>query len=87
MRKLLSSHDNKELRRGIEALKKRVEKHFGDADDPGISRNLVQRVLKICEAKYDEAIGRINRVQQELFASEEIGEWWRHDDVVAAFRR
>ena len=32
--KVLSAYDGREVRKGIEALRKRVEKHFGDADDP-----------------------------------------------------
>jgi hypothetical protein len=43
-KKILAGYDSKEIRKGIEALKKRVEKHFGDADDPGLSRGLVAKV-------------------------------------------
>ena len=71
----------------MEALKKRVDKHFGDADDPGLSRNLVLRVLKACEAKYEETAARVGKVQSEQFAGEEMGEWWRSDEIAGAFRR
>jgi hypothetical protein len=32
VKKLLSTYDSKEIRRGLEVLKKRIEKHFGDDD-------------------------------------------------------
>ncbi|OCK76882.1 hypothetical protein K432DRAFT_334895 [Lepidopterella palustris CBS 459.81] len=85
-RKLVSSHDPKELRRGIDALKKRVDKHFGDADDPGLSRNLVAKVLKECEKKYGEVWERTVEVNQEVYGGEVEVEW-RVEDVAAGFRR
>jgi len=85
-RKLVASHDSKELRRGIEALKKRVDKHFGDADDPGLSRNLVAKVLKECEQKYIDVWERSVQVNQDVYAGEVEIEWKR-EDVSSGFRR
>lgn len=85
-RKLVASHDSKELRRGIEALRKRVDKHFGDADDPGLSRNLVAKVLKECEQKYIDVWERAVQVNQDVYAGEVEIEWKR-EDVSSGFRR
>lgn len=85
-KKLLSTFDSKEVRRGIETLKKRVEKHFGDADDPGLSRNLVQKVLKECEDRYLGVHDRTARIVQDVYEGGLEIEF-RKDDVSSAFRR
>ena len=91
MRKLLAAHDSKELRRGVEALKKRVDKHFGDADDPGLSRNLVLKVLKACEGAYVDCLDRVEAIKQSVYVGgeDEKGtlDWWKAEEVAAAFRR
>ncbi|KAL5114060.1 hypothetical protein ACEQ8H_008074 [Pleosporales sp. CAS-2024a] len=85
-KKLVHAHDSKEVRKGIEALKKRVDKHFGDADDPTISRDLVFKVLKECEKKYSNVYERTVRINQDVYTGEvEID--WGTNEVVAAFRR
>ncbi|KAJ9635192.1 hypothetical protein H2199_008678 [Coniosporium tulheliwenetii] len=72
-RKLLAQHDSKETRRGIDALKKRIDKHFGDADDPGLSRNLVAKVVRECEEFYVEVLRRVGRVGEVLYADGDGG--------------
>ncbi|CAA9956449.1 exocyst complex component [Pyrenophora teres f. maculata] len=85
-KKLAHSHDAKELRKGIEALKKRVDKHFGDADDPTISRDLVFKVLKECEKTYIKVAERMTTINQDVYSGEvEID--WSEKEVEAAFRR
>lgn len=83
--KVLGNYDAKEVRKGIEALKKRVEKHFGDADDPALSRDLVSKVLKECERFYGDVEGRIGRVVTDCYGGDTIFEWPRQE-VKAAFR-
>jgi exocyst complex component 1 len=83
--KVLGNYDSKEVRKGIEALRKRVEKHFGDADDPALSRSLVGKVTKECEAFYGEVEGRIGRVTTDVYGGDVLFEWPRAD-VKAAFR-
>ncbi|RAR16472.1 exocyst complex component protein [Stemphylium lycopersici] len=85
-KKLTHSHDAKELRKGIESLKKRVDKHFGDADDPTISRDLVFKVLKECEKTYVKVSERMTTINQDVYSGEvEID--WGNKEVEAAFRR
>ncbi|KAK0384731.1 hypothetical protein NLU13_7209 [Sarocladium strictum] len=83
--KVLGNYDSKEVRKGIEALRKRVEKHFGDADDPNLSRGLVGKVLTECEAFYGDVEGRIGRVTTDVYGGDVLFEWPRAD-VKAAFR-
>ena len=83
--KVLGAYDGKEVRKGIEALKKRVEKHFGDADDPALSRDLVGKVLRECESFYNEVETRIGRIVTDIYGGDVLFEWPRAD-VKAAFR-
>lgn len=83
--KVLSNYDSKEVRKGIEALRKRVEKHFGDADEPGLSRGLVIKVLEECEKFYEKVEGRVGAVTTNVYGGDVLFEWPRAD-VKAAFR-
>ena len=85
-KKLLSTFDAKEVRRGVETLKKRVDKHFGDADDPGLSRNLVQKVLRECEDRYGSVYDRTARIVAEVYGGG-LDIEYKREDVAAAFRR
>lgn len=85
-KKVLSSHDAKEVRRGVEMLKKRVEKHFGDADDPGLSRSLVLKVLRECEIRYEDAHDRMRRIIDTVYEGQLELEW-RKEDIVPIFRK
>lgn len=85
-KKVLSSYDAKEVKRGVEMLKKRVEKHFGDADDPGLSRSLVLKVLRECEIRYEDAWDRMRRIIDTVYEGQLEMEW-RKEDALAMFRR
>ncbi|KAI1803299.1 exocyst complex component Sec3-domain-containing protein [Daldinia bambusicola] len=82
--KILSGYDAREVRKGVEALRKRVEKHFGDADDPSLSRSLVNRVLRECEKFYGEIEVRISTVTTTVYGGDVLFEWPRAD-VKSAF--
>ncbi|KAF2089538.1 hypothetical protein K490DRAFT_63677 [Saccharata proteae CBS 121410] len=80
-RKVAAAYDGKEMRRGIHALRKRVEKHFGDADDPDLSRGLVIKVLAECERKFHDTWALEKRIGAEVFNGEvDVGNW---GDVIA----
>ncbi|KAI9750245.1 MAG: hypothetical protein M4579_006547 [Chaenotheca gracillima] len=90
VRKLLASHDTRELRRSADTLRKRVEKHFGDADDPSLSRGLVAKVLKECASRYEDIGRRVRTVLETVYVSDGSGpvEWdWKPEEVVAVLRR
>lgn len=85
-KKLVHSYDGKEIRKGIDALKKRVDKHFGDADDPNISRSLVLKVFKECEDKYEDVYERTVRINQDIYTGEVDIDWGKNE-IKAAFGR
>lgn len=85
-RKLLAQYDGREIRRGIETLRKRVEKHFGDADEAELSRGLVVKVLKACEGVYIEVGERVGRVIKEVYEGGLELEW-RREDILGGLRR
>ncbi|KAI1343155.1 exocyst complex component Sec3-domain-containing protein [Xylariaceae sp. FL0016] len=82
--KVLGNYEGKEVRKGIEVLRKRVEKHFGDADDPNLSRGLVNRVLRECEKFYGEVEVRISTITTNVYGGDVLFEWPRAD-VKSAF--
>ena len=85
-KKVLAEYDSKKIKQGIEALKKRVEKHFGDADDPGLSRGLVANVQQNCEKYYEKVEDRILTISRDVYDGDVIAEWTRAD-VSGAFRK
>ncbi|KAL4806851.1 exocyst complex component Sec3-domain-containing protein [Aspergillus unguis] len=85
-KKVLAAYDAKEIRRGVEMLKKRVEKHFGDADDPGLSRSLVLKVLRACERRYEQAYDRTQHIIQTVYEGQ-LDLDWRKEDAFAMFRK
>jgi hypothetical protein len=85
-KKILSAYDAREVRHGIDALKKRVDKHFGNADDPGLSRNLVAKVLHECEERYLDALTRTGKIVREVYDSQLEIEF-KKDDITNAFKR
>ncbi|KAL8802757.1 MAG: hypothetical protein Q9182_003592 [Xanthomendoza sp. 2 TL-2023] len=86
VKKVLAVYDAREMRKGIETLKKRVEKHFGEADDVSLSRGLVGTVLRECEGKYLGVGERTRKVVREVYEGSVEVEW-RDEDVVGAFRK
>ncbi|KAK3383999.1 exocyst complex component Sec3-domain-containing protein [Lasiosphaeria ovina] len=93
--KILGGYDAREVRKGIETLRKRVEKHFGDADDSslpgggvgalsGSSKNLVNRVLRECERFYSDVELRIGAITTNVYGGDVLFEWPR-TEVKGAF--
>ncbi|KAK6854291.1 exocyst complex component Sec3 [Apiospora arundinis] len=82
--KILSNYDGREVKKGVEALRKRVEKHFGDAEDDQGGRALVNRVLRECEKFYGEVEVRISTVTASVYGGDVLFEWPRAE-VKSAF--
>ena len=66
-KKLLSTYDSKEIHKGIDALKKRIIKHFGEADEPGLSQDLINKVFRECCERYLNVYDRISRIISEVY--------------------
>jgi exocyst complex component 1 len=82
---LLAGHDGRELKRGIDLLRKRVEKHFGEADEPGISRGLVTKVWRACEQRYAEIVKQVDELGSDVYDGE-LGTWIEEREVEKWFR-
>lgn len=97
-KKLLAGHDSREIRKGVETLKKRIEKHFGDGDDPALARSLVGKVFAECVRRYGEAWDRMRAVLDRVYVGEGGGGGgsgahaaleieWRKEEVGSLFKR
>lgn len=85
-KKNVGGFDAKEIRKGVELLRKRVEKHFGDADDERISSKLVEKVTHECEQKYYDILDRLNRIVRDVYEGQVEIEL-KKDDIAAAFHQ
>ncbi|KIW41146.1 uncharacterized protein PV06_06729 [Exophiala oligosperma] len=92
-KKILGVYDMKEVRKGVETLKKRIEKHFSDADEGGLgastsslSRGLIGRVCEECATRYAHAWDRMRVVIDRVYEGGLEIEW-RKEDVQMMFRR
>ncbi len=85
-KKLLASFDLKEVRKGVETLKKRIEKHFGEADEPALSRGLVEHVFSESSSRYATAHERMKVIIDTVYEGE-LGIDWRKEEVAATFKR
>lgn len=77
--KVLLHYDAREVRKGIEALRKRVDKHFDE------NAGLASMVTRACGEYYDQVEGRITRIVTDLYGGESLAEWPRME-VKTAFR-
>ncbi|KAM3415392.1 hypothetical protein BST61_g8918 [Cercospora zeina] len=91
VRTLLSAHDSKEVRRGIDTLRKRIEKHFGEADEEQLSRGLVTFVCKECEGKYERVLERLEGLVEDVYpraeGEKDVVVDFTKADIQAGFRR
>jgi hypothetical protein len=90
-RNILSQYDSKEVRRGVDQLRARIEKHFGHGDDEVKSRELVTLVCKECERAYERTLGRIEEIIRDLYPPAEgekaVEAGFSKGDVQAGFSR
>lgn len=85
-KKLVATYDAKELRRGIDSLRKRIEKHFGDAEDQENSKSLVSMVLSTVEERFASEVLKMQTMPKTVYgedfaqipaSKEEISKWFR----------
>ena len=88
-KKLLAAHDSKEIRRGIDTLRKRIDKHFGEGDDEALSQKLVGLVAAECEREYNRVLERLQGICRDVYKEEEksVEIEWSKEDIAAGFRR
>lgn len=83
----------KEVRKGIDTLRRRIEKHFGDVEGESAhtSRNLVGFVLAAAQAYYEETLQRTENLMKTVYPNTE-GEKnvefdFTKEDIKSGFRR
>lgn len=86
LKRILSSYDSKEIIKGIEALKKRVNKHFAESDETIISQTLVAKVLRECGERYVDIHDRTMMVIKEAYENSLEIEFKR-EDIQTSFKR
>ncbi|KAF8473326.1 exocyst complex component Sec3-domain-containing protein [Kalaharituber pfeilii] len=62
LKKILSHYDSKEIRRGIETLRKRVDKHFAEGDEQNTSRRLLLKMNRELMEEYMNIRERITSI-------------------------
>lgn len=88
----MSGYDGREIRKGIEALRKRIEKHFGESDtDDAATQPLVTFVLDEASSEYINVLERVQRINRKIYAVAEgdraVEVEWTKEDVKAAFKK
>jgi hypothetical protein len=89
LKKVLSDYDAKDVAKGIETLKKRVEKHFIEEDRSEINRRLLERVLLAIQAEYSSFYTRLTDIINRYYepGDREALLEFRSEDIVEAFRK
>lgn len=77
--KVLLQYDAREVRKGIEALRKRIEKHFDE------NAGLAGIITRASESYYGEVEARVSRIVADLYGGGILAEWPRME-VKNAFR-
>ena len=95
-KKVLLHYEPKEIRKGVDLLYKRVDKHFGQVSDdgdasysargPAIAKSLVHEVWKECQKEYGDIVELCKRIISTYYsASEGVQMEFTINDVNEAF--
>lgn len=85
-KKALAHHDGKEIRRGIETLKKRVDKHFA-ADGGDDNAALMERILAALEKEFIDVHRRAQLLVQTVYKEAGLEVEFLVADVVGGFKK
>lgn len=86
-KKVLGHHDSKEIRRGIETLRKRVDKHFADSDDAALCAKLLEKLSSCLEKEYIEAHRRVQKLLLTVYKDSGLEMEFLVADIIAAFKK
>jgi hypothetical protein len=86
-KKVLGHHDNKEIKRGIETLRKRVDKHFGDSDDPALCAKLLEKLFTSLEKEYIETHRRVQKLMLTAYKDSGLEIEFLVADITGAFKK
>jgi exocyst complex component 1 len=88
-RKLVNHYDTKEIKKGIETLRKRVEKHFAESDEDIISERLLLELVKKLGEAYIDVSERLSAAGRDVYGEngKAGGVEWGREEIWAAFRK
>ncbi|KAL7269834.1 hypothetical protein RUND412_007483 [Rhizina undulata] len=86
-RKVLGNYDAKEIKRGIETLRKRVDKHFGDSDDPALCAKLLEKIFERLETEYIQTHKRVQLLLVTVYKEQGLELEFTINDINGAFRK
>lgn len=87
-KRVISSMDRKDLKRAIEALSKRVEKHFIDITNPSADNAVVVgNVWKACEDEVLKSVGSWKALTDKCYGAEGVSLEISQEDVHSSFSR
>ncbi|KAI5809017.1 exocyst complex component Sec3-domain-containing protein [Peziza echinospora] len=88
LKKILSHYDSKEVKRGIETLRKRVDKHFAEGDDQDTSKRLLAKMMRELMEEYLKVRERmLNIITLGGTAYQGLDVEFSREDVVNAFTK
>lgn len=88
-KKIHTNYDVKEIKKGVETLKKRIEKHFAEGDEEEHSAKLISELTKTLGEAYIDIAERLAVIGREVYGeqSRNGGVEWGREDVWSAFRK
>lgn len=88
LKKILSNYDSKEIRRGIDTLRKRVDKHFAEGDEQVTSKRLLAKMSRELMEEYMKVRERIeNIIVNAGSAYQGLELEFQREDVVHGFTK
>ncbi|KAH8915864.1 hypothetical protein BT69DRAFT_1229374 [Atractiella rhizophila] len=88
LKKTISSFDYKDLKKGMEALSKRIDKHFGDISNPSAENSeAVRTVWKACEEEMTRLIKEWAALIVRCFPDDKVAFDFGVEEVQSVFKK
>ena len=89
LKRVVKEYNAKDIRRHIDALFKRVEKHYADPGEEhaGNTVNLLKSVWSACEQELVKSTERFSRLMAQCYKETGVTLEYTVQDVEAAFKR
>lgn len=87
LKRVIKEYNAKDVRRHIDALYKRVEKHYTDEDLPNNTSVLLKDVWTACEQELVKSTERFNRIIAQCYKDANVPLEYTSQDIEAAFRK
>ena len=85
LRKVLKEYNSKDIRKNIEGMHKRVEKHFADSADGGDA--VFSHVWQACEDELLSLTDKITRLISQYYSDSGVALEFSKSDIESAFKK